>query len=166
MKNTTDYVLFIYHGLSEHSLKKADPTGCHCLTAPTCCNEPSLAHDTCYRFQCFATSRLIAEAAHLPPERCSSSFQSRHRHGHWLTPHTEDVLRALPGQGEKRVTALCPAFFCDGIETLEEVALRGRYIFQEAGGESFRVIPCLNDSPAAIQCMETLMQHAADWPEA
>jgi len=163
LQGTDDYVLFNYHGLSTHSLKQSDPTHHHCLTAQTCCQEGSLAHDTCYRFQCFSTSRSIAQAAGIPQSRYSTSYQTRHKQGKWLQPHTEDVLKKLPANGHKRVTVLCPAFLCDGLETLEEIGLRGKYLFKEAGGDSFRMIPCLNDSPAALHCLETLMSKADSW---
>jgi ferrochelatase len=164
LRGTNDYILFNYHGLSEHSLKLADPTQHHCLAAPTCCHDASLAHDTCYRFQCFATSRNIALAADVPEVRYSSAFQSRHRHGRWLEPHTEDVLKALPAMGKKQVTVLSPAFLCDDLETLEEIGQRCRYLFLEAGGKSFRVIPCLNDTPASVKCLETVIAGIENWP--
>ena len=33
-----------------------------------------------------------------------------------------------------------------------------------AGGDSFRMIPCLNDTPAGFQCLETLMVDVESWP--
>lgn len=165
LQDTEDYIVFNYHGLSEHALKKADPMeGGHCLEAPTCCNDPSLAHDTCYRFQCLSTSRSIAGAANIPDDRYITSFQTRHKHGKWLKPHTGEMLQELPKKGIKRVTVISPAFLCDGLETLEEIEQRSKYLFQEAGGESFRMIPCLNDSPAGLNCLHTQMTNADQWP--
>ncbi len=164
LRDNHDFILFNYHGLSTHSIKQADPTHHHCLTASTCCNEGSLAHDTCYRFQCFNTSRSIAQAAGIPQDRYGTSFQTRRKYGKWLEPHTEDALSALPAEGHKRVTVLNPGFFCDCLETLEEVGMRGKYIFLEAGGESFRMIPCFNDSPTGLQCLETLISNTDHWP--
>jgi ferrochelatase len=70
----------------------------------------------------------------------------------------------MPGEGIKRLAVLCPAFFCDCLETLEEIEEEGREIFMEAGGESYRMIPCLNHSPEGVHCLETIMQNADHWP--
>ena len=164
LKGVEEYILFSYHGLPERHLKKTDPTGRHCLSSETCCNEPSIAHDTCYRFQCLSTTRAVAKAANLSEDRYSVSFQSRLGRAKWLAPYTEEELRELPAKGIKQLAVICPAFFCDCLETLEEIEIRGRETFLEAGGESFRMIPCLNDTPAALHCLETLMRGAENWP--
>jgi ferrochelatase len=40
------------------------------------------------------------------------------------------------------------------LETLEEIAMRGKEIFLEAGGESFTMIPCLNIQPLWVEAIE------------
>jgi ferrochelatase len=60
---------------------------------------------------------------------------------------------------------ICPSFFCDGLETLEEIQIRGQEIFLQAGGETFRMFPCLNDQPAAIHCLKILMTSVESWAE-
>jgi ferrochelatase len=49
---------------------------------------------------------------------------------------------------------LCPAFVSDCLETLEEIAMRGKEIFMLAGGESFTMIPCLNTHPLWVDAVE------------
>ncbi len=164
LKNVDEHILFSYHGLPLRHLKKVDPTHHHCLASADCCNTPSIAHDTCYRHQCLATTRAIAKASGLSPERYSISFQSRLGRAKWMEPYTEETLRKLPARGIKKLAVVCPAFFCDCLETLEEIEIRGQETFLEAGGESFRMIPCLNDTPAALHCLESLIADAADWP--
>ncbi len=159
-----EHILFSYHGLPLRHLKKTDPTGHHCLSTAECCSEPSVAHDTCYRFQCLTTTRLIVKEAGIPEDRYSVSFQSRLGRDKWLEPYTEEMLRNLPSRGIKQLAVLCPAFFCDCLETLEEVEIRGKKTFLAAGGESFRMIPCLNDTESGIHCLETLMNNAGNWP--
>ena len=61
-----DYVLFSYHGLPERHMRKADSSRAHCLTVPDCCNTCSPAHATCYRAQCFATTRAFVARAGIP----------------------------------------------------------------------------------------------------
>ena len=36
-------------------------------------------------------------------------------------------------------------------ETLEEIGIRGKDIFESAGGESLTLLPCLNDHPSWIR---------------
>lgn len=157
-----EYVLFSCLGLSLHHLKKPDAHG-HCMSSMECCAEPSGAHDTCYRFQCLASAREIARTAGIS-ENYSVSFQSRSSHDQWMEPRTEEKLKTLAAHGRKKLAVICPSFICDGLETLEELDIRGRQTFLEAGGESFRRIPCLNASPAGIQCLESLISGSGSWP--
>ncbi len=164
LADVDEHILFSYHGLPERHLKKTDPTGHHCLSTPECCSEPSIAHDTCYRHQCLATTRAIVKEANIPSGRYSIAFQSRLGRDKWLEPATDTLLEELPAKGIKKLAVICPAFFCDCLETLEEIEIRGKEDFLKAGGESFRMVPCLNDTEAGIHCMETLMANAASWP--
>ncbi len=154
-----DHVLFSYHGLPERHLRKADPTGCHCLATADCCTTPSPAHATCYRAQCFATTRALVQMAGIPPEKHSVSFQSRLGGEPWLSPFTDEVLTQLPGQGKKRLLVICPAFAADCLETIEEISLQGRDSFLEAGGESFAQIPCPNDDSSYIDFLAKRVQY-------
>ncbi|MCB0292841.1 MAG: ferrochelatase, partial [Calditrichaeota bacterium] len=69
----------------------------------------------------------------------------------WLQPATDQELVRLAESGVKKLLVMCPAFVSDCLETLEEIGLRGRETFLKAGGESFHLIPCLNDHPAWIE---------------
>jgi len=165
-----EHVLFNYHGYPLRHLKKAN-LQCehqhrHCLSSGECCATPSFSHGSCYRFQCLATSREISRAAGLEENGYSTAFQSHTDNEKWMAPYTDATLRLLPAKGMKRLAVVCPALFCDCFETFEEIGTRGRETFLEAGGESFRIIPSLNDSPAAIQCLESLMVNADSWPTA
>jgi len=42
----------------------------------------------------------------------------------------------------------------DCLETLEEMGIRGRETFLEAGGERFTLVPCLNTEPRWIAFLE------------
>jgi ferrochelatase len=164
LANVDEHILFSFHGLPERHLKKTDPTGTHCLSTPDCCDRASIAHETCYRHQCYETTKAIVKAAGIPESRYSIAFQSRLGRAKWMDPYTDKVLEELPVKGIKKLAVICPAFFCDCLETLEEIEIRGKESFLNAGGESFRMIPCLNDTPAGFQCLETLMSNAANWP--
>ena len=168
IRNTDEYILFSYHGIPERHLRKTDPTGKHCMKCENCCNTPnSEAHSLCYRQQCFATTDAIVKYLNLPDDRWRLTFQSRlgaNKFNEWLKPYTDKTLRSLPSEGIKKLAVLCPAFFCDCLETLEEIEEEGKEIFINAGGESYRMIPCLNNSSEGIHCLETLMHDAAQWP--
>ena len=148
-----DHVLFSYHGLPESHLKTADPTGAHCLSSPDCCAIANTAHATCYRHQILKTTECFVRHAGLGPTEYSVAFQSRLGRAKWLEPATEETLRELAGKGVKRLVVLCPAFVTDCLETLEEIGIRGREVFLEAGGESLQLVPCLNDSPAWVEVL-------------
>jgi ferrochelatase len=65
----------------------------------------------------------------------------------WVGPYTEDVLAAMPGRGIKEVLVVSPSFVSDCLETLEELGHQGRHTFLRAGGVSYELVPCVNESP-------------------
>lgn len=153
-----DYVLFSYHGLPERHMRKADSSHAHCLTVPDCCDTCSPAHATCYRAQCFATTRAFAARAGIPATKHSISFQSRLKGEPWLSPYTDHEFKRLPAIGVKKLLVMSPAFTADCLETLEELQQQGRDSFLRAGGESFQQIPCPNDHPAMIDFLAKRVQ--------
>lgn len=148
-----DHILFSYHGIPERHLLKSDTTGCHCLKTEDCCNVPSAAHATCYRHQCLTTMKLVVEKLGIPENKYSFSFQSRLGRDPWLKPYTDFRLADMPKEGIRKLLILCPAFVSDCLETLEEIALRGKETFMEAGGESYTMIPCLNVHPLWVKTL-------------
>ncbi len=157
LKAGYDHLLFSFHGLPERHLKKSDPTGRHCLTAPDCCEVASPAHATCYRAQCFMTAAAFAAKAGLPMAKYSVSFQSRLGRDPWLKPYTDHELPRLAASGVKKLLVMCPAFVADCLETLEEIGLRGRETFLQAGGREFTLIPCLNDHPLWLDALQKMV---------
>ncbi|MES2766048.1 MAG: ferrochelatase [Bacteroidota bacterium] len=157
-----DHVLFSYHGIPERHVLKTDPTGNHCLQSVECCNIPSPAHEYCYRHQCFEVTKSFVKAAGIPEGKYTNSFQSRLGRTPWLKPYTDFVLKELPQKGVKKLLVLCPAFVSDCLETLEEIAIRGKEDFLEAGGEEFTFIPCMNEHPAWIEALKNLCEAQAE----
>ena len=153
-----DHLLFSFHGLPERHLRKADATGRHCLASPGCCETSSPARGTCYRAQCLATARAFVEAAGIPANKSSVSFQSRLGRDPWLKPYTDFELPRLAGSGVEKLLVICPAFVSDCLETLEEIAMRGREIFLAAGGRELALIPCLNEHPRWLDALEKLVR--------
>ena len=153
-----DHLLMSYHGLPERHLTKADPTKSHCLQREDCCQIESIAHSTCYRHQVFETSTALARGLGLSPEQYTVSFQSRLGRLPWLQPYTDQVLAELPERGCRHLAVVCPAFVADNLETLEEMNMQGRQTFLEAGGESFTLVPCLNDDAIWVEALAELLQ--------
>jgi ferrochelatase len=50
---------------------------------------------------------------------------------------------------------VCPAFVSDCLETLEEIAIRGKKSFLESGGAEFEMISCLNTDPLWVKALGT-----------
>ena len=155
-----DHVLFSYHGIPQRHITKGDITGVHCLQKADCCDVASPAHSQCYRHQIITTTNRVAEKLQLPPGKFSFSFQSRLGREEWLKPYTVDLLQSFPSKGIKKLVIVCPAFVADCLETLEEIAVEGRKLYLESGGESFTVIPCMNTQP---QWIDTLAGYVNDY---
>ncbi len=154
LKQPHDLLLFSFHGIPERHLRKADSSKAHCMAVANCCDTCSPVQSTCYRAQVYRTTQAFVRRANLAPGKHALSFQSRLAGEPWLTPFTDHELVRLPKAGVKNLLVISPAFVADCLETLEELSIEGRDIFLEAGGISFKQIPCLNDHPAYISFLE------------
>ena len=140
-----DHVLFSYHGIPERHIRKSDPTKFHCKIDGSCCFTNSVAHHSCYRHQCYATTELVKKELNLDEAKVSTSFQSRLPNDPWLKPYTDFEFERLAEEGKTKLAVITPAFVSDCLETLEEIAMEGKEQFLEAGGTDYIHIPCLND---------------------
>ena len=87
-----------------------------------------------------------------------TTFQSKFGPEEWLKPYTvEEVARLVEEEKKKSIAVIAPAFSSDCIETLEEINEEIKESFEEAGGEEFTYIPCLNDSTAHIDALSSLI---------
>ena len=126
-------LLATFHGMPQRTLDLGDP----------------------YHCQCRKTARLLGEALGRPVD---VAFQSRFGRAKWLEPATDAALEQLGQDGVRRIAVIAPGFSADCLETLEEIAMRGKEQFVEAGGEHFAYIPCLNASLPGIKMLETLVR--------
>lgn len=131
-----DLLICSYHGLPKRYLMQGDP----------------------YHCQCQKTTRLLKEALGWGDDRIMTTFQSKFGPEEWLQPYTVEEVARQARAGRKRIAVIAPAFSADCIETLEEINAEIRDAFLEAGGESFTYIPCLNDDPAHIDALETVIE--------
>lgn len=121
-----------YHGMPERYLMEGDP----------------------YHCQCQKTTRLLTERLGWSKDRIQTTFQSVFGPEEWLKPYTvEEVARLAKEDGVKNIAVIAPAFSADCIETLEEIKGEICESFEEAGGEHFTYIPCLNDDDAHIDAL-------------
>lgn len=153
LEGNWDHLLFSFHGVPERHLRKSDPTSGHCLGSSDCCQVASPAHECCYRHQCLRTMEAFVAAAGIPRGQASFAFQSRLGRDPWLKPYTDTELTRLAEAGVKRLAVICPAFVADCLETIEEIGMRGKETFLQAGGDSFDLIPCLNEHPRWIDAL-------------
>ena len=151
-----DHLLFSFHGLPERQIKKMDESGSHCLRNSCCDVISSRNEKRCYRAQSFETARLIARSLNLAPATFSVSFQSR-LNQKWIQPFTDDVLPELAKKGVKTLVVACPSFTTDCLETLEEIGMRAREQFIEAGGRELRLVPCLNSSDVWVEALAKMI---------
>ena len=155
-----DQVIFSFHGLPVRQVQRTDKTGRHCLASMQCCEQLGEVNRDCYRAQCYATARKIATRLGLVAGKYSVAFQSRLGRTEWIRPYTDDLYRDLPKKGVRRLAVLCPAFVADCLETLEEVALRGRDEFVAHGGEELRLVPSLNATDLWVDTVVRLARGA------
>ena len=127
-----DVLLASFHGMPQRTLDLGDPYHCHCQK----------------------TARLLAEALGHPVD---VAFQSRFGRAKWLEPATDTRLEQLGREG-RSVAIFAPGFAADCLETLEELAIRGKQQFEDAGGKNYAYIPCLNADTSGMVMLEALMR--------
>jgi len=133
-----ELLMLSYHGMPERTLHMGDPYHCHCQK----------------------TSRLLsaAFAGSHPDLRLSTTFQSRFGRAKWLEPATDATLIAEGQAGTRRIAIAAPGFSADCLETLEELAIRGREEFTGAGGTHFAALACLNAGDEGMALLEGLVR--------
>ncbi len=150
-----DHILFSYHGIPERHLLKTDPTNSHCLSSENCCQVNSIAHTSCYRHQTITTTELFVKKVGIAKDNYSIAFQSRLGRDPWLQPYSALEIKELADKGVKKLLVICPSFVTDCLETLEEIGIAGKEIFLDAGGEEFRMIPCLNTNEVWLEALNS-----------
>ncbi len=137
-----DALVVSYHGLPERYLREGDPYHCHCRK----------------------TSRLLRDRLGWQEDRIRTTFQSRFGTEEWLKPYTVEEVARLAAAGAHRIAVIAPGFSSDCIETLEEIQGEIRESFEEAGGQEFIYIPCLNDSADHMRLLAAVISNElAGW---
>lgn len=131
-----DYLLCSYHGIPQRLANQGDIYPKHCET----------------------TTELLRLELGLSQQQIGMSYQSRFGKEEWLQPYTDKMLESLANKKLAKLDVISPAFACDCIETLEEIAIECKDIYQDAGGQGYRYIECLNDSDEHIEMMADLIR--------
>jgi ferrochelatase len=131
-----DHLLLSFHGIPQANVDKGDPYYDHCM----------------------ATAQAVAATLGLASSDWTMSFQSRLGRAQWLTPYTADTLEKYGSRGFATLDVMCPAFSADCLETLEEMAIENKEIYQHAGGGDYRYIAALNVDQSHIDMMEDICQ--------
>ncbi|HPQ08409.1 MAG TPA: ferrochelatase [Bacteroidia bacterium] len=154
-----DKIIFSYHGLPERQIFKADNQySHHHCNLNDCCNTLSDVNRFCYRANCIHTTKLIASKLNLPDNKIIISFQSRLGQSEWLKPYTSDVLKNEAQKGTKNLVIVSPAFVTDCLETLFELGIEGKELFENNGGERLTLIPSLNDKDEWVLFLKKLVE--------
>lgn len=155
-----DHLLMSFHGVPQSHCERTDETGLLCNRQENCCASVVQANRNCYRAQSFATARRIASACGIPDGKYTIAFQSRLTAAGavWVKPYTDIELVDLAKAGVKRLAVVVPSFTADCLETLEEIGIRGKEDFLEAGGEHLELIPCLNSSDVWARAMVRILK--------
>jgi protoporphyrin/coproporphyrin ferrochelatase len=137
-----DHYIYSFHGLPQKYARAGDPYPTHVVR----------------------TTRGLQERLQIPKGKWSQTYQSLFGRGEWLRPYTDDVLARLAKRGIKRVFVMTPGFTADCLETIDEIGHESKALFRAAGGEELHQCRCLNDHPAWIEAMRTiLMEEGQGW---
>jgi ferrochelatase len=134
VRGGAEKLIFSLHGIPQRYVGQGDP----------------------YQAQCESSVQAVVAALGLADEEWLLTYQSRVGREPWLQPYTDVTLRELAGAGVRHVQVVCPGFAVDCLETLEEIAMQNRELFEAAGGDALEYIPALNDSDSHARLFEQL----------
>ena len=132
-------LIFSLHGIPQRYVRQGDP----------------------YQQQCESSAAAVAARLGLADDEWLLTYQSRVGREPWLQPYTDVTLEELGASGVRSVQVVCPGFSVDCLETLEEIAIQNRELFEEAGGAELTYIPALNDSDAHAELFRQLVFESA-----
>jgi ferrochelatase len=142
LKWEPEHCLLSFHGIPIKCVERGDPYPTHVRR----------------------TTELLLEKLQWPAGRWTQAFQSRFGRDPWLQPYTEQTLKELAHKGVKRVFVAMPGFTADCLETIDEIGFEAREAFRHAGGTELHACRCLNDHPAWLEAMRTiLLEEGQGW---
>lgn len=109
-----------------------------------------------YTRDCEETAAAFLKAIDWPATDATMAYQSKFGPEPWLMPATATVIEDLARRGIRRLAVVTPGFLTHGLETLEEIGIRGRESFLAAGGAELVLVGCVEDHPAIIDSLVRL----------
>ena len=85
-----------------------------------------------------------------PDARIYITYQSRFGPVKWLGPYSTALAEEF-GQKHDDLLVVCPSFMVDNLETIFEIDVELKDVFEKAGGKSFKRVPCLNANPHWVE---------------
>ena len=131
-----DHFLISFHGIPISYCQRGDPYATHVKR----------------------TTFALVKKMGWERKQWSQTFQSLFGREEWLKPYTEPYLEKLAEHGVKKIFVTTPGFTADCLETIDEIGHEAKEVFVEAGGEKLHQCPCLNDHPAWIEAMATIIR--------
>ena len=142
LESPPEKLLLSYHGVPQAYVDKGDPY---------CC-------------QCSETTAALEQTLSFPKEDIMHVYQSRFGNDPWLQPYTDDTVEELAKSGVKHIALAAPGFTADCLETIDELGVEAKEVFEEHGGEHLTLIPCLNDHPTWLEAItEILTEELGSW---
>lgn len=137
-----DHYLLSFHGIPIAYAQRGDPYATHVKR----------------------TTAALVKRLGWERRQWTQSFQSLFGRARWLRPYTEETLQQLAQAGTRRIFVAMPGFTTDCLETIDEIGTEATEVFHHAGGEILYRCPCLNDHPAWIKAMRTLvLEEGVGW---
>ena len=109
-----------------------------------------------YTRDCEETAAALLVTIDWPTSNATIAYQSKFGPEPWLTPATAKVIEDLARGGTRRLAVTTPGFLTHGLETLEEIGIRGRDSFLAAGGEELILVGTVEDHPSMIDSLVRL----------
>lgn len=157
LKDNFEHILFSYHGLPlKQVCQSHDNTDCESFE---CTNEINDHNKFCYHATCYHTTRLLADKLKLSKELYTTCFQSRFAKN-WLSPFTDDVIIQKTNEGIKKILVVSPSFTSDCLETIIEIGIEYKQLFEENGGEHLQLVESLNDGDDWINGLQSIIENS------
>lgn len=128
-------LLLSAHGLPEKIIKGGDP----------------------YQFHCELTAKAIIEKLNWPDLDWKNTYQSRVGPLKWIGPSTEEEIEKA-GHGKTPLVVAPIAFVSEHSETLVELDIEYRELYEKAGGPFYGRVPAVGTHPAFIKGLANLVR--------
>jgi len=130
-----DAVLFSYHSIPSAMVAHGDPYPTECQTT---------------------TQGVLARLPNLPATKVQTVYQSKFGPMPWQKPYLKNTLMQLVELGKRNVLIATPSFVADCLETLEEDYVQNYQTFKASGGDTFQMVPPMNDDPRFAKVLANL----------